>query len=269
MNSPTVEQPNTKEPSSDKGGRSRLKDFAIGASSVISAIAIPVVGYWVSSALKNKEIEGKFVELAVTILKEEPKPSQLNLRHWATEIINHYSGISLSKEAASDLINRTVIPSPNLDGRTTSNLERLQPRAAELAHQLVAKAAEKGMIIKVVSGLRTMEEQDALYAQGRTKPGPIITTARGGYSVHNTGLAFDIGLFRDDKYVAEDPAYDAVGQLGKSLGLVWGGDVPAIKDFPHFETPDAQEVLKEMREKRSQTQAPASSAASATDSEPH
>src|SRR4051812_6194934 len=109
---------------SDKVARSRFKDIAIAVSSVISAVAIPIVGYWVSSAVKNKEIEGKFVELAVSILKEEPKPSQLNLRRWATEIINHYSGISLSEAAASDLINRTVIPSANVDSRTASQLER-------------------------------------------------------------------------------------------------------------------------------------------------
>src|SRR4051812_45617892 len=92
---------------SDAAGRSKIKDIAIAVSSVISAVAIPIVGYWVSSAVKNKEIEGKFVELAVSILKEEPKSSQLNLRQWATDIINHYSGVRLSDKAASDLINRT------------------------------------------------------------------------------------------------------------------------------------------------------------------
>jgi peptidoglycan L-alanyl-D-glutamate endopeptidase CwlK len=266
---PSEEDPKPIEPElpSDKATRSKIKDIAIAVSSVISAVAIPVVGYWVSSAVKNKEIEGKFVELAVTILKEEPKASQLNLRQWATEIINHYSGISLSKEAASDLINRTVIPSPNLDVRTASNLERLQPRAAELARQLVEKALEKGIVIRIISGLRTMEEQDALYAQGRTKPGRIVTTARGGFSVHNTGLAFDIGVFREDKYIDEDPTYNTVGQIGKSLGLIWGGDLPAIKDVPHFETPDAQEVLKQMREKRALMQSSPSPAATATDAE--
>jgi LAS superfamily LD-carboxypeptidase LdcB len=237
-------KPIERQPSSDLPPRSRIKDIAIAVSSVISAVAIPFVGYWVSSAVKNKEIEGKFVELAVSILKEEPKPSQLNLRQWATDIINHYSGISLSKQAASDLINRTVIPSANVDARTASTLEHLQPKAAELARQLVAAAAEKGIVIKVISGLRTIEEQEALYARGRTTPGLKVTMAR--RSLHNTGLAFDILIFKEDRAVSEDPAYQTVGALGKNIGLLWGGDWSPIKDEPHFQTPDAQEALNQL-----------------------
>ena len=248
---PSESKTQADEQSSHSAARppSKLKDTAIAISSVISALAIPVVGYWVSSAVKNKEIEGKFVELAVNILKGEPTASQRNLREWATDIINRNSGVRLSKEATSDLINRTVIPSQNLDVRSAAALGRLQPKAAELARQLVEKALEKGIVIKVVGGLRTIEEQDALYAQGRTKPGPIVTMARGGFSIHNTGLAFDIGVFREDKLVNEDPAYNTVGQIGKSLGLIWGGDDPSIQDEPHFETPDAKEVSKQIREK--------------------
>jgi len=46
--------------------------------------------------------------------------------------------------------------------------------------------------LKLISGLRTYEEQDALYAQGRTAPGPKVTNAPGGHSNHNFGLAFDM-----------------------------------------------------------------------------
>lgn len=234
-----------RRPRSDKPAR--IKDIALAISSILSAVAIPVVGYWVSSALKGKEIEGRFVELAVNILKTEPTESQRSLREWATDVINNYSGVRLSKEASADLIERTVIPS--VDVRTASVLERLQPRAAELARQLVAAARQKGIAIKVISGLRTVEEQDALYAQGRTAPGPIVTTARGGCSNHNTGLSFDIGVFRDDKFIDDqsDPVtYQTVGELGRGLGLVWGGDWKSIKDLPHFETTDASGVLRAM-----------------------
>lgn len=222
----------------------KVRDFAIAVSSVVSAIAIPVVGYWVSSALKNKEIEGKFVELAVDILKAEPTDAQRNLREWATHVINNYSGVRLSAEASSDLINKIVIPSSNLDSRTTSSLERLQPKAAELARQLVSKAKEKSIEIRIISGLRTIEEQEALYARGRTQPGLKVTTPR--RSVHNTGLAFDIGIFKEDRYVNDSPDYNTVGQIGKELGLIWGGDWK-IADPPHFETADAQDALRKLK----------------------
>jgi len=43
----------------------------------------------------------------------------------------------------------------------------------------------------IYCGLRTMEEQAALYAKGRTVSGKIVTKAKPGESYHNYGLAFD------------------------------------------------------------------------------
>ena len=59
----------------------------------------------------------------------------------------------------------------------------------------MTKSAQNGIIIKVISGLRTYDEQNGLHAKGRTTPGKIVTNARGGYSNHNFGIAFDIGVF--------------------------------------------------------------------------
>src|SRR5205085_10929340 len=111
----------------------------------------------------------------------------------------------------------------------------LVPEIQDTARTLVRMAAETGITIKIISGLRTYEEQDALFAQGRTTPGDRVTNARGGFSNHNFGLAFDVGIFEDGKYVEESPDYKTVGQIGKSLGLAWGGDWKSIQDEPHFE----------------------------------
>src|SRR6478609_5661733 len=51
--------------------------------------------------------------------------------------------------------------------------------------------------IRIVQGLRTIKEQDDLYAQGRTKPGKVVTNARGGSSFHNYGVAFDFAILLD------------------------------------------------------------------------
>ena len=56
-----------------------------------------------------------------------------------------------------------------------------------------------------------------------------------------------MGIFRDNKYVDEDPAYDIVGQIGKGLGLVWGGDWAAFPDTPHFETQNAKQLLQNQK----------------------
>ena len=92
-----------------------------------------------------------------------------------------------------------------------------------------------GWWVKVICGTRTYAEQEELYAKGRTEPGSIVTNARSGYSMHNFGLAFDIGVFDGTKYVSDGLGYKAAGMIGRDLGLVWGGDFKSISDEPHFE----------------------------------
>jgi peptidoglycan L-alanyl-D-glutamate endopeptidase CwlK len=62
-----------------------------------------------------------------------------------------------------------------------------------------------------------------------------VTDARGGYSNHNFGVAFDIGVFESGKYLDESPKYKAAGALGSDLGLEWGGNWKTIQDEPHFQ----------------------------------
>ncbi|HNX92795.1 MAG TPA: M15 family metallopeptidase, partial [Syntrophomonas sp.] len=59
--------------------------------------------------------------------------------------------------------------------------------------------------------------------------------ARAGYSNHNFGIAFDIGVFEGNKYLGESPKYKAVGMLGMDIGLEWGGSWKSIVDEPHFQ----------------------------------
>ena len=121
------------------------------------------------------------------------------------------------------------------DARSEQNIATLLPPVQPLARSLIAAAATAGFTIKIISGTRTYDEQNTLYEQGRSKPGRIVTNARGGYSNHNFGVAFDIGVFEGGHYLDESPAYKAVGALGKQLGLEWGGDWKSIQDEPHFE----------------------------------
>ncbi|MEP6821207.1 MAG: M15 family metallopeptidase [Chthoniobacterales bacterium] len=123
----------------------------------------------------------------------------------------------------------------SVDARSEKSIATLHPEARPYARTLVQKAASVGITIMVISGLRTYEEQDALYAQGRTKPGPRVTNARGGYSNHNFGIAFDIGVFKGATYIPDSPQYKAVGAMGIEIGLEWGGNWKTIKDEPHFQ----------------------------------
>ena len=122
-----------------------------------------------------------------------------------------------------------------VDDRSEKAIAALLPQVQPYARALVKKAAQHGITIKVIGGLRTYEEQNELFAQGRSRPGRIVTNARGGYSNHNFGIAFDVGVFEGANYLGESPKYKAVGALGMDLGLEWGGNWKTFLDEPHFQ----------------------------------
>ena len=143
------------------------------------------------------------------------------------------------------------------DERSERNIVTLLAEVQPLARTLIESAAAIGNAITAMPGTSTYEEQNALYEQGRSKPGRIVTNARGGYSNHNFGIAFDIGVFEGGRYLDESPAYKAVGALGIKLGLEWGGNWKTIQDEPHFQLRPAwardlseRDMLAELRARR-------------------
>lgn len=121
------------------------------------------------------------------------------------------------------------------DNTSAARISRLHPRIRGQARQLLINAERKGIKLRVVSGLRTYEEQAALYAQGRTAPGPVVTNARPGYSWHNFGLAFDVVPVDNGRENWGTTKWPEIGALGKALGLEWGGDWSGFVDRPHFQ----------------------------------
>ncbi len=135
-----------------------------------------------------------------------------------------------------------------VDARSEKVIATLLPEAGPIARALVQKAAASGIQIKILSGFRTYAEQDALYAKGRTAPGPVVTKAKAGYSNHNFGIAFDVGVFEGSRYLPDSAKYKAVGALGMDLGLEWGGNWKTIVDQPHFQLRPAWAAGKPERE---------------------
>lgn len=126
-------------------------------------------------------------------------------------------------------------PANPVDARSEANIATLLPPVRRYARALVKAAKDRGITLVVTSGTRTYDEQNELYEQGRSKPGKIVTNARGGYSNHNFGVAFDVTEFHNGQPVWESPNYAIIGKVGESLGLVWGGSWSSINDEPHFE----------------------------------
>ena len=118
------------------------------------------------------------------------------------------------------------------------NITMCHPQLQEKAQKLIVECKKQGLIVKLGECFRSAAEQDALYAQGRTKPGSIVTYAKGtSYSsMHQWGIAFDI-IRNDGKgaYYDFDGWFSKVGKIGKALGLEWGGDWINPVDKPHFQ----------------------------------
>lgn len=128
------------------------------------------------------------------------------------------------------------------DARTEENIASLVPKAQRAARQFLVAAKAFPYTVKILSGGRTYAEQTAIYAQGRTKPGRVVTNAPAGSSNHNFGIAFDVGIFSGTKYFTgatklENDAYLNLRKLTKPavLDLDWGGDWRSSKDYPHYE----------------------------------
>ncbi|CAN5135010.1 hypothetical protein BH09BAC1_BH09BAC1_00970 [soil metagenome] len=102
-----------------------------------------------------------------------------------------------------------------------------------------------GVTCKFISAHRTPADQFELYKKGRTfkngswvKTGSVVTNIDGlsKKSMHNylPCLAFDMGLFKDGKYLGNHPDYKKVAE-GKAFNLKWGGDWTSLVDQPHLE----------------------------------
>jgi peptidoglycan L-alanyl-D-glutamate endopeptidase CwlK len=101
---------------------------------------------------------------------------------------------------------------------------------------------------------RTYAEQDALYAQGRTVSGAIVTCAKGGDSAHNVykdaehtipnACAFDICLMENGKPQWEVGAgWHALGAAGLIVGLDWAGVWTDFREYPHFQLPNWRQYV--------------------------
>ncbi|WP_010529350.1 M15 family metallopeptidase [Lentibacillus jeotgali] len=123
--------------------------------------------------------------------------------------------------------------------------ESLDPVVTEKTEKLVDQAAEKNIDVVITETVRSHEEQDALYEQGRSKKGSIVTYAEGGESYHNYGLAVDYALRNHNGKIIWNTSYDGnnngesdwfeVADIAKELGFEWGGDWSNFKDYPHLQ----------------------------------
>ena len=130
------------------------------------------------------------------------------------------------------------------------NVTELHPHLQEKIEKLLKSCQDAGLKIGIGECLRTKDEQDTLYAKGRTAPGSVVTNARGSTfsSMHQWGIAFD--FYRADgkgAYNDADGFFKKVGELGEKAGLMWGGRWKSPVDKPHFQLPDWGRTASELK----------------------
>lgn len=124
---------------------------------------------------------------------------------------------------------------PTWDDITNKRILTLDKRLQNPAREFINTVEEEfGIQLRIVQALRTIAEQNALYNQGRTTPGNIVTKAKGGSSYHNYALAMDVVIVKEGQAVWSIlPA--KVVKIGEELGFEWGGNWKGFKDYPHFQ----------------------------------
>ena len=122
------------------------------------------------------------------------------------------------------------------------DLSALAPIVRARALAFIAECQRQQLQALIYCTGRTPAEQDALYASGRTKPGPILTNARGLQSGHVYGpdgfaWAFDaVPMFNGKCLWTDDAALNTMGACGEAVGLEWAGRWRGkLRELVHFQ----------------------------------
>lgn len=122
-------------------------------------------------------------------------------------------------------------------------LEGLHPQLQNFFKELIKVSPYD---FGITHGVRTAEEQNKLYQQGRTVPGKIVTNCD-GYKLKSNhqaktdgfGYAGDIAILINNKITWEEKYYKELANSARDLmqkyNIEWGGDWKNFKDLPHFE----------------------------------
>jgi peptidoglycan L-alanyl-D-glutamate endopeptidase CwlK len=117
------------------------------------------------------------------------------------------------------------------------SLDELTPPAKERVEQFLQLCKENDIDLFVTSTYRDHESQQALYEQGRTTAGKVVTNAKAGDSWHNWRCAVDVVPLINGKpnWDGSDPVWTKIGELGEQAGLEWAGRWRTFKELAHFQ----------------------------------
>jgi hypothetical protein len=77
-------------------------------ASILVPVVLAVVGQAYTSAMKESENRVKYTELAISVLKNKPRPDNQDIRAWAIDIVDRFSGVPLSPELRKSLLSKSL-----------------------------------------------------------------------------------------------------------------------------------------------------------------
>ena len=127
-----------------------------------------------------------------------------------------------------------------MDAISDSRLSLVHPLLRSRIISLVTQLEIEDIPIRVMQGVRTWDQQNALYAKGRNGvPGPIVTDAPAGSSWHNFGLACDIVPMDiapgQPDWDTSHPAWQRIIALAPIYKLFSGSQFRTFPDWPHVQ----------------------------------
>src|SRR5216684_3028528 len=118
----------------------------------------------------------------------------------------------------------------------TDALQGVSPKLLGPVQRIQEATRLLGFPLRVLEGVRSDERQQALFAQGRSTPGPIVTqcdgvTHRSRHQTQADGFGHAVDLVWDTETPFEGP-WPLLGAAAVALGLVWGGTFTKLVDRP-------------------------------------
>ena len=161
---------------------------------------------------------------------------------------------SLTNQADRDFSEQTISIANQygiFDQASETHIASLLPKTQAEARKFLLIAKNNHQDVRILSGTRTYDEQNSLYAHGRNGNNlPIITNAKGGQSNHNFGIAWDIGIFdKSGNYISNDKIYQVFASIVLPLinTIEWGGNWTSFKDYPHYQLKPVTEDVGAIR----------------------
>lgn len=210
----------------------------------------------------GKQADGTWVHIGIRTAAEPPGPS--TIRNHGSLISNraihvrppqiveadtrYYASGGRADEQTSDVdISQYIV------NESTGEVGSLLPELEDIMNEFIRKCGQEGLLVKITSTIVTVNDQNALYEQGRTTAGVIVTNDRGSDfgSYHQWGLSFDIcqDVIGSEYPDESDQFWLKCAVIGKSLGLEWGGDWTDNKDLPHFQLSKYGRTSAELKSK--------------------